>query len=196
MRRWLLPRDYLVLRAFLALYQVLNDGASRTEGPLFLSERHPVPARRPPPKDLCPHTVRARLGYDRVRVLLEQYAGLEPHQLRHSAAAHLGDSKTPLHLIMAKTRHKNPRTAMRYVRPGGEAIAEVTGVLAPPRRAHWPGSASRTAFRTALGVDDTTWTRGRGWALATGLNAYIHYAAIHPRVAAQTTRQITEALIG
>ncbi|MFJ8853722.1 phosphotransferase [Streptomyces sp. NPDC102437] len=48
----------------------------------------------------------------------------------------------------------------------------------------------------ALGVDDATWTRGRGWAVATGLNAYTAYAADHPRVAAQTSRQITEALIG
>ncbi|MBA2811397.1 aminoglycoside phosphotransferase family protein [Streptomyces sp. KM273126] len=55
---------------------------------------------------------------------------------------------------------------------------------------------SRDAFRTALGVDDATWTRGRGWALATGLNAYTSYAAVNPRVATQTTRQITEALIG
>ncbi|MES4904143.1 MULTISPECIES: aminoglycoside phosphotransferase family protein [unclassified Streptomyces] len=55
---------------------------------------------------------------------------------------------------------------------------------------------SRAAFRAALGVDDATWTRGRGWALATGLNAYTSYAAVNPRVAAQTTRQITEALIG
>ncbi|MFC4468640.1 aminoglycoside phosphotransferase family protein [Streptomyces xiangluensis] len=55
---------------------------------------------------------------------------------------------------------------------------------------------SRAAFRATLGVDDATWTRGRGWALATGLNAYISYAAVNPRVAAQTTRQITEALIG
>ncbi|WJY43304.1 aminoglycoside phosphotransferase family protein (plasmid) [Streptomyces sp. P9-2B-2] len=55
---------------------------------------------------------------------------------------------------------------------------------------------SRDAFRAALGVDDATWLRGRGWALATGLNAYIAYAAFNPRVAAQTTRQITEALIG
>ncbi|MFI1655074.1 aminoglycoside phosphotransferase family protein [Streptomyces sp. NPDC020472] len=54
----------------------------------------------------------------------------------------------------------------------------------------------RAAFRTALGVDDATWTRGRGWALATALNAYTHYAAVNPRVAAQTTRQITEALAG
>lgn len=55
---------------------------------------------------------------------------------------------------------------------------------------------SRAAFRAALDVDDATWTRGRGWALATGLNAYTAYAAVNPRVAAQTTRQITEALIG
>ncbi|MFC4503638.1 MULTISPECIES: aminoglycoside phosphotransferase family protein [Streptomyces] len=55
---------------------------------------------------------------------------------------------------------------------------------------------SRDAFRAALGVDDATWMRGRGWALATGLNAYTSYAAVNPRVAAQTTRQITEALVG
>ncbi|MDQ0840567.1 aminoglycoside phosphotransferase (APT) family kinase protein [Streptomyces sp. V1I6] len=55
---------------------------------------------------------------------------------------------------------------------------------------------SRAAFRDALGVDDATWMRGRGWALATGLNAYTSYAAVNPRVAAQTTRQITQALVG
>ncbi|MEO3800111.1 aminoglycoside phosphotransferase family protein [Nonomuraea sp. B1E8] len=57
-------------------------------------------------------------------------------------------------------------------------------------------AGSRAAFRAALGVDDATWTRGRGWALTTGLNAYTSYAAVNPRIAAQTTRQITEALIG
>ena len=57
-------------------------------------------------------------------------------------------------------------------------------------------AGSRAAFRAALDVDEATWTRGRGWALATGLNAYTAYAAVNPRVAAQTTRQITEALIG
>ncbi|AZM56867.1 phosphotransferase [Streptomyces sp. WAC 01529] len=57
-----------------------------------------------------------------------------------------------------------------------------------------PGS--RSVFRGALGADDATWTRGRGWALATGLNAYTTYAAENPRVAAQTTRQIIEALSG
>ncbi|MFF3348844.1 aminoglycoside phosphotransferase family protein [Streptomyces sp. NPDC002779] len=55
---------------------------------------------------------------------------------------------------------------------------------------------SRATFRAALGIDDATWTRGRGWALATGLNAYTSYAATNPRVAAQTARQITAALAG
>ncbi|MFI6813482.1 aminoglycoside phosphotransferase family protein [Nonomuraea sp. NPDC050328] len=53
---------------------------------------------------------------------------------------------------------------------------------------------ARAAFREALEVDEATWLRGRGWALATGLNAYVAYAAVDARVAAQTTRQITQAL--
>ena len=55
---------------------------------------------------------------------------------------------------------------------------------------------TRTVFRDALGVDEATWIRGRGWALATGLNAYTSYAAVNPRVAAQTSRQINAALVG
>ncbi|MEU3169583.1 site-specific integrase [Streptosporangium sp. NPDC006930] len=108
----------------------LPDGSTRTHGPLFLSERRPAAA------DICPHTGRARLGYDRARVLLEKYAGLDLHQLRHSADTHLGEAEVPLQLIMGKTRHKNPRTAMRYVKPNAEAIAAVTEVLAPRRRTH------------------------------------------------------------
>ena len=58
------------------------------------------------------------------------------HQLRGSAVAHLGDQKVPLQLITAKTRHKSPRTAMRYVKPGDATVAEVTSLLSPPRRSH------------------------------------------------------------
>ncbi|GAA2896611.1 hypothetical protein Acy02nite_61120 [Actinoplanes cyaneus] len=53
---------------------------------------------------------------------------------------------------------------------------------------------SRAAFREALGVDDPTWARGRGWALSAGLIAYTAYAATDPHIAAVTTRQITQAL--
>lgn len=115
----------------------------RARGPVFLSHRRPVPARRPGTKDLCPDTGRPRLGYDRARVLLDAYTspgqgrhGWDLHQFRRSAATHLGERNVGLQLIMAKTRHRNPRTAMRYVRPGAEAVSEVTELLdiAPRRR--------------------------------------------------------------
>ncbi len=117
--------------------------AGRTRGPLFLSHRRPAPARRPPSRDVCPETGRARLGYDRARVLLDQYTspghgapGWGLHQLRHSAATTLGEKNTSLQLIMAKTRHRNPRTVMRYIKPGAEAVTKVTELLdvTPPRR--------------------------------------------------------------
>jgi integrase len=101
----------------------------RTSGPVFISDRRPGPARRPAVRDICPVTGRARLGYDRARILLGRYTGWDLHQLRHSAATHLGDKGVPLQLIMSKTRHRNPRTVMRYVKPGGEAVAQVTELL-------------------------------------------------------------------
>ncbi|WP_433302936.1 aminoglycoside phosphotransferase family protein [Actinoplanes sp. CA-030573] len=57
-------------------------------------------------------------------------------------------------------------------------------------------AGARAVFRDELGVDDATWARGRGWALAAGLNAYCSYAATDARVAAATTRQIAEAIAG
>jgi aminoglycoside phosphotransferase (APT) family kinase protein len=57
-------------------------------------------------------------------------------------------------------------------------------------------AGSRAAFRAKLGVDDATWARGRGWSLAAALSAYTAYAAVNPRVAEQTSRQITQTLIG
>ena len=45
----------------------------------------PRPAA-PAAQDLCPATGRARLGYDRARILFTRYTGWQLHQLRHSAA--------------------------------------------------------------------------------------------------------------
>jgi aminoglycoside phosphotransferase (APT) family kinase protein len=56
------------------------------------------------------------------------------------------------------------------------------------------GAGTRAVFRAELGCDDATWARGRGWALATGLNAYTAYAATRPRVAKATRRQIAAAI--
>ncbi len=43
-----------------------------------------MPARCTTAADTCPHTNRARLGYDRAHVLLDKYAGPHPRQLSHS----------------------------------------------------------------------------------------------------------------
>jgi hypothetical protein len=62
--------------------------AGRERGPLFLSEHRPGPHRRATTdaRDLCPETGRARLGYDRARILLAHYgpvrSRIQPSRVR------------------------------------------------------------------------------------------------------------------
>ncbi|MCX5346012.1 tyrosine-type recombinase/integrase [Streptomyces atratus] len=82
-----------------------------------------------------PETGRARLGYDRARILLAHYGnGLRLHQLRHSAATHLGNANVSANVIMAKTGHKSLRSVQRYVRPGLAAVHTAAETLSSPRR--------------------------------------------------------------
>lgn len=53
---------------------------------------------------------------------------------------------------------------------------------------------SREVFRAALGVDDATWARGRGWALSFGLIALPYYRVSNPVLARIARRAIDEAL--
>jgi site-specific recombinase XerD len=108
----------------------------RESGPIFCSERRPGPTRRAaaPKRDICPETGRMRLGYDRARTLIKHYTGLELHQLRHSAATHLGENGTDATVIMAKTHHRSIRTVARYTKPGLAAVTAATELLDPPRR--------------------------------------------------------------
>lgn len=108
----------------------------RKSGPLFCSERRPGPTRRSatPSRDLCPETGRMRLGYDRARTLIKEHTGLQLHQLRHSAATHLGEKGTDATVIMAKTHHRSIRTLARYTRPGLATVTAATELLDPPHR--------------------------------------------------------------
>jgi integrase len=111
--------------------------AGRERGPLFLSQYRPGPHRKATtgPRDICPETGRARLGYDRARVLLAHYGdGLRLHQLRHSSATHLGEANVSANVIMAKTGHKSLRGVARYVKPGLAAVHQATETLSSPRR--------------------------------------------------------------
>jgi aminoglycoside phosphotransferase (APT) family kinase protein len=53
---------------------------------------------------------------------------------------------------------------------------------------------ARTAFRIALDVDESTWIRGRGWALSVGLIALPYYQSSNPTLAELSRRAINEAL--
>jgi len=53
---------------------------------------------------------------------------------------------------------------------------------------------TRETFRAALGVDDDTWARGRGWALSFGLIALPYYRESNRALAAAARRAIGEVL--
>ena len=55
-------------------------------------------------------------------------------------------------------------------------------------------SENRAIFRAVLQVDDTTWARGRGWALSFGLIALPYYQATNPVLAGIAQRAINETL--
>ena len=56
------------------------------------------------------------------------------------------------------------------------------------------GGESRDAFRAALGLDDTTWARGRGWALWKALITLAEHIDTNPLEAGRAGRVIDEVL--
>jgi aminoglycoside phosphotransferase (APT) family kinase protein len=52
----------------------------------------------------------------------------------------------------------------------------------------------RPAFREALGVDDVTWLRGRGWALSISIIQLPYYQHTNPALAANSRHVIAEVL--
>lgn len=116
---------------------------ARPGGPLFLADRRPSPARTPATLDLCPHTERGRLSYQRAEYLFKQASlrivdpgqpGWTLHRLRHSALTHLGASGRNAIELQAKSRHTSLRTLGRYVNPGPELAARVTAETDPSAR--------------------------------------------------------------
>jgi len=57
-----------------------------------------------------------------------------------------------------------------------------------------PAGAPREAFRRAVAVDEATWARGRGWALATGLWALPYYVDTNSVLYGIAHRSIDEVL--
>jgi aminoglycoside phosphotransferase (APT) family kinase protein len=55
-------------------------------------------------------------------------------------------------------------------------------------------AGARDTFRTALGADDATWRRGRGWALSIALIQLPYYRETNPVLAANARHVIREVL--
>jgi integrase len=108
--------------------------AGRRRGPIFLSSRPPVLARRPALADLCPVTGRARLSYERAQSLFKAETGWTLHQLRHSALTHLGSAGTSAPLLMAKSGHLSIRSLLFYVHLSDEDVARLAAETDPERR--------------------------------------------------------------
>ena len=75
---------------------------------------------------------------------------------------------------------------------GGLAVGDPAGdVMAA---FHVVGRRDQPEFRAAIGVDDATWARGRGWALVQGLEALPYYLDTHPGMVAMSRQAISATL--
>jgi site-specific recombinase XerD len=109
--------------------------AGRTQGPLFLAERRPAPARTPAAVDLCPDTGRGRLSYERAEYLFKQATGgWTLHQLRHSRLTHLGEDGWSAPMLQALSNHASLRSLGIYTHPSHEAVAAALAQHDPGRR--------------------------------------------------------------
>lgn len=107
----------------------------RADGPLFLTDIAPVPARQPAQADLDPASGRARLSYRRAAQLFTTASGgWTLHQLRHSRLTHLAEASVALPLLMTKSRHTSLTSLAVYAKPTFDAVAAATAALDPHRR--------------------------------------------------------------
>lgn len=114
----------------------------RTSGPLFLAGRRPAPARTPAAADLCPHTGRGRLSYERAEYLFKQSTkkhdrrkrGFTLHQLRHSRLTHLAEDGWSAPMLMGLSGHTNIRSLAIYTNVTAEAVGAALAKQDPARR--------------------------------------------------------------
>jgi integrase len=118
------------------LTRLISD---RRQGPVFLSDKAPTPARAPAAGDVDPVTGRARLSYRRAEEIFKAASGgCTLHKLRHSRLTHLAEAGEDVTLIKAKSRHRSLRSLERYVNPSNAAVAQLTDRHDPNRRIRLP----------------------------------------------------------
>jgi integrase len=105
---------------------------SRTDGPLFVTERR---ARvELPPGDLDSRG-RARLGYRQAENIFKAASGgATLHMLRHSALSHGSEDGQSTPMLMARSGHTSVRSLVRYARVSDEALLAHQAATDPARR--------------------------------------------------------------
>jgi len=107
----------------------------RRDGPVFLTDIAPAPARQPALADFDPATGRARLSYRRAaQIFTTASGGWTLHQLRHSRLTHLAEAGVGLPMLMSKSRHTSLISLAIYAKPTFDAVAAATAALDPDRR--------------------------------------------------------------
>lgn len=109
----------------------------RTRGPVFVTRRRPGPNKVVGPRDVCPtpssHDCRTARPAP-CSTGTPPRTGPAPwdlHEFRHSGLTHLGQAGESLLMPMPKSRHRKAENLQRYFHLTPEAIAELTGLLAP-----------------------------------------------------------------
>jgi aminoglycoside phosphotransferase (APT) family kinase protein len=132
-----------------------------------------------------------------------QWAGLSLERLAPGGSDHviyrLGRELTvrlPRHEGAIGQAAKEARWLPRLAAHLPLAVPEPVAVGEPDLGYPWPWAVTRWLTGETATVEALAGSREAAGALATGLNAYTSYAAVNPHVAAQTSRQINEALIG
>lgn len=84
-------------------------------------------------------------------MLIKQHTGLHLHQLRQSAATHLGEAGADAAVITAKTHHHSIRTVARCTKPCITAVTAATsGWVSVPRSQAQPGTSGSDASSRIL----------------------------------------------
>lgn len=113
--------------------------AARAQGPVFLADKRPSPARAPAAADIDPDSGRARLSYRRAAEIFKAASGGRTlHKIRHARLTHLAEDGEDVTLIKAKSRHRSLRSLERYVNPSDRSVAELTARHDPNRRRRTP----------------------------------------------------------
>jgi len=107
----------------------------RRDGPVFLTDIAPAPARQPALADFDPATGRARLSYRRAaEIFTTASGGWTLQQFRHSRLTHLTEAGVGLPMLMSRSRHTSLASLAIYAKPTFDAVAAATAALDPDRR--------------------------------------------------------------